>query len=83
MTDPHAPELIYVYHEGLDRYAWIPKSAQYQHGLQGWIAADPPEPPARNVDGTLAAEQPQTPNPTSGDAETESRTSDSETTEEN
>jgi hypothetical protein len=38
-------EMVYVWHEGLDAYAWIPKSALRQHGLQGWITAEPPPPP--------------------------------------
>lgn len=47
----HAPDLdqVYVYHSVLDRGTWIPRTALRQHGLQGWIMTDPPEPPPPEV----------------------------------
>lgn len=53
-------ELIYVWHEGLQAGAWIPRSALRQHGLQGYIQAEPPAPPEPDDTDSIEATEPTT-----------------------
>jgi hypothetical protein len=36
---------VWIYHEGLDRYAQVPESAVGMHNMAGWVQQDPPPEP--------------------------------------